>query len=832
MRVPIRWLADFLDMPTRDPSELERILVSLGHEVESIEEFGPSFEGVIVGQVEEVRPHPSADRIRFCRVSDGSRTHDVVCGAWNFDAGAVVAYAQVGSRLDTDTATPVEVGTRKIRGIVSHGMIASARELGMGDDHEGILVLDDLDGAGPADLGRPLEEVLEFSDVVLDVSITPNRGDCMGIRGLARELAAYWEIPLKDVSPLLPVGSERADCEVTIEDIEACPRFVAHQIDGVTIGPSPLWMQLRLLAIGQRPIANVVDVSNYVMWELGHPIHTFDADTITDRHIIIRRAQEGETLHTLDGVERSLQAGDILVTDPSGPIALAGVMGGASTEVSGETTNVLVEAATWHPPSILFTSHRLGLRSEASARFERSVDPNLSGLANARTVELIVATAGGVPRAGAVDAYPAPVSPLGVRLDARDVARLLGPDPSFGESLALLHRLAFGVIRNLGTAQVTVPTYRPDVTRPADLAEEIARLHGYDRFPDLVRHGTSGKLTPTQIATRRLREVLVGAGLTEAQTLSFLGQADLDALRLPEDDPRRLGIRVKNPLREEESILRTTLVPGLIKAALWNLAQRPGDVRLFETGRVFLSTPDRNDPRIPHQPMQLGMILVTDEKHVFAGKGFPQETPQSPVQESGSDGRRLVLEVTGLIDLLGEVTGLRLDLIQEEKLPMLHPWRGAKIRCGETLIGMVGELHPSLVRHFATTLDFRLQKQRFVVAELDLAPLVSGSSGWQLEEVSPYPPLMFDLAFVIPESTSARRLLETVERSAGRHLERLKLFDEFRGGTIPDGHRSLAVRVTLRAMDHTLSYREARPIMRGIGAAVERKLGGILRGSV
>ena len=797
MKVPIRWLGDFLDLPTRDPHEIGRILVSLGHEVDSIDDFPQSFEGVIVGRVEEVRPHPDADRIRFCRVNDGSRTHDVVCGAWNFEAGAVIAYARVGSRLATDTDQPLEVGRRKIRGVVSHGMIASASELGLGDDHEGILVLDELGAARPGDVGRPLDELLELPDVVLDVSITPNRGDCMSIRGLARELAAYWRIPLKDVSPRPPNGPTSPDFEVSIQDIEACPRFVAHQIEGVTIGPSPLWMQLRLLAIGQRPISNVVDISNYVMWELGHPIHTFDADTIADRHIIIRRALEGETLGTLDGVERSLRNGDILVTDPSGPIALAGVMGGASTEVSETTTNVLVEAANWHPPSILFTSHRLGLRSEASARFERGVDPNLSGLAAARVVELIAATAGGVPRAAAVDSYPVAVSPWKIRFDTRDVSRLLGPAPSFEESLVLLDRLGFGVAMDDGATRVTVPTYRSDVTRPADLVEEIARLHGFDRFPDLVRHGRMGKLTPVQIATRRLREALVGAGLTEAQTLSFLGQADLDALRLPDDDPRRRGMRVKNPLREEEAILRTTLLPGLIGAAARNVARGIKSVRLFESGRVFRAVPDPDDPRIPHQPMHLAMILVGDDVNVFAG--------------------------TGLIDLLARVTGRDLNVVQEA-LPVLHPGRAGTVTCEAAPIGMVGELHPSLVRSFGL-------EGRVVVAELALDPLVSGHSVWELEEVSVYPPFVFDLAFVIPDSTPAALLLKAVERSAGPHLERLELFDEFRGGSIPDYHRSLAVRVTLRAMDHTLSDEEARPVLRRIVTEVAEKVGGVLRGT-
>ena len=797
MRVPIRWLAEFLDLPTREPVELERILVSLGHEVESIEEFVPAFDGVVVGLVEEVGPHPRADRIRLCRVNDGDGTHDVVCGAWNFGPGAVIAYARVGSRLGLRTDRSITVGTRKIRGVTSHGMIASARELGLGDDHEGILVLDELAAAGPDDVGRLLDEVLGISDVVLDVSITPNRGDCMSIRGLARELGAYWRIPLKDVRPGLSTAEPRSTgFEVSIMDAEACSRFVAHQVEGVSIGPSPMWMQLRLLAIGQRPISNVVDVSNYVMWELGQPIHTFDAAKIADRHIIVRRAEVGDTLETLDGVRRELEPGDILVTDPSGPIALAGIMGGASTEVSAATAGVLVEAANWHPPSILLTSHRLGLRSEASSRFERGVDPDLPALAAARTVELIARTAGGVPRAEAVDAYPVPIRPGRVRLAPDDINRLLGAEPSFEEALVLLQRLGFGVDGDGGRAIVTVPTHRADVTRPADLAEEIARLYGFDRFPDLVRHGTHGKLTGSQMATRRLREVLVGAGLTEAQTLSFLGQADLDALRLPQDDPRRNGLRVKNPLREEEAILRTTLLPGLIAAAARNIARGIKEVRLFETGRVFRPVPDPADPRIPHQPVHLGVVMVGEKVDVFSA--------------------------TGLVELLSGVTGSPLSLVQES-LPILHPGRGATITSDEAPIGMVGEVHPALGRVFGL-------EGRAVVVEMSLGRLVSGPGSWDLNEVSAYPPLVFDLAFVILESVSAGRLLEVVEASAGEHLESLELFDEFRGGSIPEGHLSLAIRVTLRAMDRTLTDAEAAPILRRIARAVERRVGGVLRG--
>ena len=353
------------------------------------------------------------------------------------------------------------------------------------------------------------------------------------------------------------------------------------------------------------------------------------------------------------------------------------------------------------------------------------------------------------------------------------------------------------MVRDDESAEVTVPTYRSDVTRPADLAEEIARLYGFDRFPDLVRHGRMGNLTPVQVATRRVREALVGAGLTEAQTLSFLGQADLDALRLPDGDPRRKGMRVKNPLREEEATLRTTLLPGLIGAAARNMARGLKTIRLFETGRVFRSVSDPDDPRIPHQPMQLAMLLAGHDVDVFAG--------------------------TGLIDLLARVTGCGLGVVQEA-LPILHPGRAATVTCAAVPIGMVGELHPSLARRFGL-------EGRVAVAELALDPLVSASSAWELAEVSVYPPFVFDLAFVIPDSIPAARLIEVVEQSAGPHLEGLHLFDEFRGGSIPDGRRSLAVRVTLRAMDHTLSDREAGPTLRGIVAAVEEGLGGVLRGS-
>ena len=798
MKVPISWLKDFLDLPMEDPDELEEILASLGHEVESIEYITPSFEGVVVGKVEEVGPHPNADRVRFCRVNDGTETRDVVCGAWNFETGAIIAYARVGSRLALDTDEPFEVGAREVRGVVSNGMIASARELGLGDEHDGILVLGDLGAATESDVGRPLDDVIGLSDVVLDVTITPNRGDCMSIRGLARELSAYWKIPLIDVDPQFTTGAEATDFEISIDDTTACPRFVGHEIDGVSLGPSPLWMQVRLLSVGQRPIANVVDVSNYVMLELGHPIHTFDADAITDRKIIARLATEGEMLRTLDGSDRALLSTDIVVADPSGPVALAGVMGGETTEVSEDTTNILVEAAHWDPPSILFTSHRLGLRSEASARFERGVDPSLSDLAAARATQLIAETAGGTPRASNVDTYPQPVSEWAIELRPGDVERLLGPEPDFDTACALLRRLSFGIDSSDGDgATVTVPTYRRDVTRPVDLIEEIARLHGFARFGDSVPQGSSGGLTSEQSAVRYLRQVLVGAGVTEAQTLSFIGQADLDALRLPEGDPRRIGIRVKNPLRDEEGTMRTTLLPGLLAAAARNVSHGLKTVRLFEIGSVFLREPDVEDFRIPNQPLKLGFILTGDGADVFAG--------------------------TALVELLSTSTRHELTVRQAQP-PALHPGRAGGVLARDSVIGFVGELHPGVARVAGLA-------ERVVVGELDIAPLVADLADWELSDVSVFPPHVFDLAFVVSDAVAASDLLTCIEAAAASHLERLELFDEYRGDSVPAGHRSLAVRVTLRAMDHTLSDDEVAPLRTTIIERVAQGVDGTLRGS-
>ena len=634
---------------------------------------------------------------------------EVVCGAWNFEAGAVVAFAPVGAQLNPG-GKPMEIGARAVRGVVSHGMICSASELGLGDDHTGILVLDRLGVAGPDDVGRDLEAVLPLSDVILDVTITPNRPDAMSILGIARELGAYYELPVRQPDTRVDDTGPETAAAVEVEDPLGCPRFVARQVSGVTIGPSPLPAQLRLRAAGVRPISNVVDASNYVMIEMGHPIHTFDLARIAEGRLNIRRALEGEQLRTLDGVDRRLLPDDIVVADPSGAVALAGVMGGESTEVSETTREVLVEAANWDPASVLATAHRLGLRSEASARFERGVDPNLSGAAAARAAALIASLGGGQVHRGAVDVYPSPIEQRRIELRLDEVERLLGPGLEAPTVAALLTRLGFEVAtQDDERLEVLVPTRRPDVTRPVDLVEEVARLHGYDRFPSRVTMGPDGTVSPEQRAERSVREAMVGAGYFEAQSMSFFGAGELDLLRLPTDDARRSAIRVANPLREEESLLRTTLLPGLLKAASGNLDRGWRDVALFEIGKVFHPTPSVLDPLLPDQPNHLAFVAVGERG------------------SSGILGARRDVdahEATGLVRLLGEVRGLDLRVYPGEN-PPFHPGRAGMVLLDKEVVGWAGELHPAVSRAYGLS-------GRVAAGELDLAPLLAAAGVWQL----------------------------------------------------------------------------------------------------
>lgn len=793
MKVSLRWLKEFVDLPTEDPDELAEILASIGHEVEGYERLEPQFTGVVVGKVEAIAPHPDADRIRVCQVAVGDEELEIICGAWNFEAGAVVPVAVPGAVLGEDFV----ITRRAIRGVTSNGMICSASELGLGDDHDGIMVLDP---ATP--IGDDFAALVALPDVIFDVTITPNRPDAMSMWGLARDLAALWTTTLRRQEISIQEAAVGVDVAVSISDPAACRRFVGRQIDGITIGDAPLWMKLRLERAGVRSINNVVDVSNYVMLELGQPTHMFDRAKIGGDSIVVRWAAAGEHLVTLDGIERTLTEDDLVVADAEHPAALAGTMGGEESEVSTTTTAIFIEGASWDPPTILHMSRRHGLRSEASARFERNVDPALGPIAVDRVAQLVVDTAGGRIRAGRVDEYPAPLDPWTVSLGAGEVTRLLGVDVPAATVREHLNALELSTVGDEELI-VTVPTFRPDLTRPVDLIEEVARLYGLDRIPETLPFGSGGGLTVEQRRLRMLRDALRAAGFHEAMSFSFHGHEELEMLALRTDDVRRDGIEVTNPLREEESLLRTTLLVGLLKSLRYNASHGTADAALFEVGRVFFNDDLPERAVVPHQPMQLGFAAIGS----MGGIGI--EDNRRPVD---------VFTATAVWSHISEQLGLRGATLHQTEISGLHPGRSAEVRLDGAPVGFVGELHPAAARSFGLN-------GRVAVGEFDVEQLTRDPGLWEFDEPSVYPPVEFDLSFDVPSELSGARMVFLAREAVGSAAESAQIFDEFADGE----SRSLAVRVRLRAKDRTLTSEEMAPMRLSVIAAIEAA-GGTLKG--
>jgi len=799
VKFTLDWLRDFVDPPTDDPGEIAATLENLGHEVENWEPIENRFSGVVVGRVLEVKPHPNADKVRVTSVDVGNEQLEIICGAWNFEAGAVVPVAIPGAVLQGD----FEISRRAIRGVTSHGMICSEAELELGEDEAGIMVLDDGYPEAANRIGEDFATLLPVGDTIFDVTITPNRPDCMSVYGLARELAAAYDVPLRPHQIEVAEVGDPGRTRITITDETACPRFAGREVRDISIGPSPHWMRARLAAAGVRPISNVVDASNYAMIEFGHPTHAFDLDRLGG-NIVVRHAAAGESVVTLDDMERDLIPADIVVADLDRPVAIAGVMGGADTEVHDTTTRVLVEAAYWNPTSILLTSKRLGLRSEASARFERGMDPNFCALASDRVAQILQTIAGGRVARGIADEYPRRIDQRVITFDPAEVERILGVAIPVEVITDLLERLQFGV-RRTELLEVTVPTWRPDILRPADLVEEVARLYGFDNIPARLRLGSGEGLPESERRLRHVREVMVGAGYHEAFLFSFIGAADIEALDLPPDDPARTGIRVVNPLREEEGVMRTTLLPGLLEAAEVNVARRIDDVRLFEVGAAFLP----GTGKIPDQPLRLGFVA--------AGTGGESWDAEEP----GYD----VYDATGIWELLSSVMRIPDPSVRKATKAPFHPGRCAEVLAGEETVGIVGEVHPAVASSFGL-------EGRVIAGEIDLEPMLVDRERWAFSPPSTYPPQIFDLAFSVPESVPASTIVEAIDSAAGDWLEERAVFDVYEGDAVGAGSKSVALKLTMRAPDRTLADEEVSPLRRRIVAAVEEATGGVLRGEV
>ena len=773
MRVSLNWLKEYVDLPTEDPERLARAFDMLGHAVESIEKYTVEWTDVLIGKVLRIESHPNADTVRVTHVDLGDgQEHQIICGAWNFEAGAVVPVAVPGAVLPGDFA----IGTRTIRGVESHGMICSERELGLGDLHEGIMVLDP-----GAPIGEPFASILELPDVVFDLEITNNRPDVMGMVGVARELAAWFSTDYRypDVDLDTVPGEPRLDIAITATD--GCNRFVAREMRDVALAPSPLWMRERLRKAGIRAISNIVDVSNYVMLELGHPLHTFDADSIVGDRLEVRWAHPGETLETLDGVARRLDGRDLVIVDEEGPTSLAAVMGGARSEVVATTDRVIMEAASWDPATVMYTSRRHDLRSEASARFERGVDPNLAPDANARACRVLREISGGSILETVIDVNPNPRDPWTVQVTKRDVTRILGDAFDLERSASLLRRLGLEVTEG-ETLLVRIPTYRRDLTRPADLVEEIARLADYDTFPATLPKGPAGGLLPNQRRTRLAHNILRGVGLVQAINLPFVSEVELAVFsEEASGDAVPDVVSVRNPLRDDQSRLRQSLLPGLLRNLRENRNRGLDGVALFETGRVFYARPWEDDARVPEQPVRLAAALT------------------GPLGRTGL-GRRgeLTDAATALavVDLLGDGLGVEITRRQARRAGF-HPTRTAELVMGGRTIGYAGELHQDVAEQFELN-------GRVAVLELDLAPVVAPRPSMQMQPVSTYPHVEFDLSFEVALDAPAASLVAATTETSDL-VETAAIFDDYRNER---GERAVAISYRLRADDRTLDADE------------------------
>jgi phenylalanyl-tRNA synthetase beta chain len=813
VRVPLDWLAAYCD-PELPAAALAERLALTGTEVERVHAHGvTALEHFVVGRVLEAARHPDADRLSVCTVEVGDGApRQIVCGAPNVAAGQTVAVAGPGAVMPDGTR--LERAT--LRGVESDGMILAEDELALGTDHDGILVLD-----GDVAPGTPLADVLPIATDVLELEITPNRPDCLGVYGVAREVHAATGAPLsppewagEDVAP-----GELPGVAVEVRDADLCPRFTARLYEDVRIGPSPAWLKARLTAAGQRPISNVVDITNYVMLAAGQPLHAFDFDRVAGGRVVVRRAEDGEAMTTLDGVERRLDADTVVICDDQGPTSIAGVMGGQRSEVGGGTTRVLMEAATWNGPNIQRTSTRLGLRSEASGRFEKQLQPEQALDGQALAHRLMVELCGARPVGATLDVGGPGPAPVRLRLRDARVSGLLGADVPRGESARILEALGFGVAEAADGLDVAVPFWRRgDVTREADLVEEVARLWGLEKLPSTLpsRRGATGRLSPDQRLRRRAEDALAGAGLHQAVGWSFAAPDLAARLRIPEGDPRHAPVRLRNPMSEDQSALRTTLAGSLLDALQRNRARGASDLGLFEYGGVYLAQPRagaRTAAEARAEP------LPEERRHLAALVTGALRRPTW--REPGPPRADFYTAKAVLAALLD---GLRVAWrVERGAEPFLHPGRAARVVVGGEPAGWLGEVHPAVAAAWdlETVAGFEL---RWAAVEAAATPVP------RYEDLTSFPAVRQDLAVIVADDVAADEVLAVVREAGGSLLRAAEVFDVYRGEQVGSGRASLALRLEFRAGDRTLTDDEVARRREKMVSALAERLGGELRG--
>jgi phenylalanyl-tRNA synthetase beta chain len=806
MRVPIEWLHEYC-VPELSTVALAERLAMTGTEVERIEHHGVSaLENFVVGTVVEAVQHPDADRLRVCQVDtgDGAEPSQIVCGAPNVAAGQTVAVAKPGAVMPDGTRLKVA----KLRGERSHGMILAEDELAIGTDHDGIIVLDDALAAG-----TPLAGVLPISTDVLTLEITPNRPDCLGVYGVARETHAATGAPLSPPPWREDPGSagDVAGAAVTVECPDLCPRFTARVFEDVTIGESPAWLKARLMAAGQRPISNVVDITNYVMLLSGNPLHAFDLDRVAGGQLTVRRAADGEQLTTLDGQTRTLDSEMVLIADADGPTSIAGVMGGARSEVSDVTSRVLMEAANWYGANIHRTSLALGLRSEASTRYEKQLQPEQAFDALVLATQLMTEVCGARLAPGTIDVGGPGPEPKTIRLRSAKITSLLGVEVPVKRCREILTALEFGVADAPDGLDVTVPPFRrTDVTREADLIEEVSRLGALESLPATLpsRHGASGRLTDRQRLRRAASDELAAQGLHEIVGWSFEGPDRARQLRIA----GRPAVELQNPMSAEQSRLRTTLLGSLLDVARSNRSRGAQAIRLFEAGAVYLA-PDVIRPTHPHPPAEPYHVAALLNGPVRAATWRePEPRPADFFAAKGALGAMLdSIRAPWTVAEAGDPE------------TFLHPGRCGLIVVGGAPAGWIGELHPEVAAEWGF-------ESAVAAFELDLNLAGETVTTALYADVTSFPEVREDLAVIVSDAVPADEVLTVARRAGGTLLTGAEVFDVYRDPErIGAGNVSLALRLQFRASDRTLTDEEVAGRRRRIAAALTKELSGRVR---
>lgn len=805
MKVSVNWLKELVDFPW-SAAELAERLEMTGTAVEGIEDFSSPLEGVIVGKIIEITPHPHADKLVVCQIDIGVAKPSIVCGAKNISKGDKVPVARVGARLPGGT----KINQANLRGIKSQGMLCSERELALGEDASGILILDQ-----SAPVGEDLNSLFSLDDTVIDFEITPNRSDCMSMLGIAREVAAISggkvRVPEDRLTEInVPA---KGQLKVEVREPTLAPRYVGLMIQGVTVKPSPIWMQHRLTRAGVHPVNNLVDITNYVMMETGQPLHAFDCKKLAGHEVIVRKALPGERLVALDDVEYELTEDMLVIADSSRAIALAGLMGGLATEIDDGTKTVFLESAYFEPRGIYHTSAALDLRTESSSRFEKQVDPNGLIYAAKRAAKLMQDLAGGKVLKGSIDIYPRRITAKKVTIRPGRANTILGTHIGTKRITTILKSLQLPAVERGGARgkrqeiQVTVPTFRPDLEQESDLIEEVARLFGYDRIESTLPKASSKRngLSPEQKVNMLIRETFVAAGLDEVINYSFISEDDFRNFEVAKNRRLAKAVFVKNPLSADNNILRTTLIPGLLKTIMFNLGYSRSNVQIFEVGRVFFGNGDRELP--------FEKIMVSG-----AATGSWQ-SDQWYEKEREID----FYDLKGIVEVLLSRLGIIDWQLKRGAIGAFHPGRAGEIMIEGKRAGILGELHPQVTK------AYQLPK-RVVAFELDEAELFKFSNlGASLVLPSRFPAVSFDVALVVDERVDSQEVSKVITKTGGKFLRSVQLFDIYRGKPIDKGKKSMAFSLSFQADDHTLLGSEIKKAQGNIMRAVKKELGAIIR---